>query len=381
MKKTQSRKSRRENWENFADGNGDADDLTIAPYLSSAEVCQRFASSKKKKRADADASDDFFDATDLWNKGAEGYRRDRRAAKAQKGRGRKAAVDAESADSNVDINKGGKKSEKNPPSAVASSKSAKTEKNDKKRRGARFDAAAQAEAPEPRKRSKRNKNVGSEPGDRGDSVGLRVVGGLFRGTKLEYGGDRRVRPMKERVREAIFNLLGQDVRGKHVVDLFGGTGALTFEAISRGAVSATTLEIHFPTARIARRNIDILEEKIPGTAAKIDLTTTDAYFWGRKLAATDPNAPAPNSPIESLSQATLPNDVPWLVFCSPPYDFFVDREEETLRLLKTLRERAPEGSLFVVESDDRFDFDLLEVEIPPKKRRSYPPAEVGIFRV
>lgn len=378
MKKTQSRKSRRENWENFADGNGDADDLTIAPYLSSAEVCQRFASSKKKKRADVDASDDFFDATDLWNKGADGYRRDRRAAKAQKKRGQRAPVDAKSDDPNADINKGGKKSEKISATAVASSKFAKNSKFGKNNR---FSDATQPETPEPRKRSKRNKNVGSEPGDRGDSVGLRVVGGLFRGTKLEYGGDRRVRPMKERVREAIFNLLGTEVRGKHVVDLFGGTGALTFEAISRGAVSATTIEIHFPTARVARRNVEILEKKIPGTAAKIELTTTDVYFWGRKLAATDPNAPTPSSPIESLSQTTLPRDVPWLVFCSPPYDFFVDRAEETLQLLKTLRERAPEGSLFVVESDDRFDFDLLEVEIPPKKRRSYPPAEVGIFRV
>ncbi|MBQ6828547.1 MAG: RsmD family RNA methyltransferase [Thermoguttaceae bacterium] len=379
MKKTPSRKSRRENWENFADGN---DDITIAPYLSSAEVCRRFAPSKKKKGAAVDDSDDFFDATDLMNKGADDYRRQRRAAKAQKGRGRNAGTAsnaASSADVAVDINKGGKKSEK---ISSADGASSKTGKFDKSRKNARSNAStAPVETPEPRKRSKRNKNVGSEPGDRGDSVGLRVVGGLFRGTKLEYGGDRRVRPMKERVREAIFNLLGQDVRGKHVVDLFGGTGALTFEAISRGALSATTIEIHFPTARIARRNIEILEEKIPGTAAKIELTTTDTYFWGRKLAATDPNAPAPKSPVESLSQATLPNDVPWLVFCSPPYDFFVDREGETLELLQTLRERAPEGSIFVVESDDRFDFDLLEVEIPPKKRRSYPPAEVGIFRV
>ncbi|MCF0234835.1 MAG: RsmD family RNA methyltransferase, partial [Thermoguttaceae bacterium] len=51
---------------------------------------------------------------------------------------------------------------------------------------------------------------------------MRVVGGKFRGTKLEYGGDRRVRPMKERVREAIFNLLGTSVAGRHVVDLFAG---------------------------------------------------------------------------------------------------------------------------------------------------------------
>ena len=77
----------------------------------------------------------------------------------------------------------------------------------------------------------------------------------------------------------------------------------------------------------------------------------------------------------------LPTDVPWLVFCSPPYDFWVDREEETLGLLRALRERAPKGSTFVIEADDRFDFDLLEVEIPERKRRSYPPAEIAIFTV
>ena len=130
MKKTPSRKSRRENWENFTDGN---DDVTIAPYLSSAEVCRRFAPSKKKKGAAVDDSDDFFDATDLMNKGADDYRRQRRAAKAQKGRGRRVAE----ADSNVDINKGGKKSEKISSDGGASSKTAKTPVRTRRRRRSR----------------------------------------------------------------------------------------------------------------------------------------------------------------------------------------------------------------------------------------------------
>ncbi len=357
MKKTPSRKSRRENWDDFSTG---TDDLTIAPFLSSAEVCRRFGNggdasgakkSKKSARKAADA-EDFDDETDLWNKGSEGFRAKRRAAAEAK------------------KNRRPEKKEKTPEKSDSTGKNAPNAKN-----------AAQAPAEDAKKRSKRNRNVGSEPGDRGDSVGLRVVGGVFRGTKLEYGGDRRVRPMKERVREAIFNLLGKEVAGKHVIDLFAGTGALTFEAISRGAVSATAIEVHFPTARTTRQNIAILEEKMAGTAKKIELTTTDVFFWGRKLAAFDPNSPPKLSPIETTGVPNLRTDVPWLVFCSPPYDFFVDRQNDVLDLIRTLRERAPSGSIFVVESDDRFDFGLLEVEIPPKKRRSYAPAEVGIFWV
>ena len=54
-------------------------------------------------------------------------------------------------------------------------------------------------------------------------VGLRIIGGQFRGRKLQYSGDPRVRPMKDRVREAVFNLVGPDVRATHAIDLFAGT--------------------------------------------------------------------------------------------------------------------------------------------------------------
>lgn len=357
MKDKPSRKSRRENWDDF---NESPDDLTISPYLSSSEIYKRFGSPDGKTQG---SSKEIFDAfgdsdSDLWNKGSSGFKRRRRESLSTEKVRRRRQAREEAAEARAEERAQAEKAEK------------------KARRGRR---GAESE-PERVKRSKRNKNVGSEPGDRGDSVGLRVVGGVFRGTKLEYAGDRRVRPMKERVREAIFNLLGESVKGKHAIDLFTGTGALTFEAISRGAVSATAIEVHFPTARTTRHNIGLLEEKIPGTAKKIELVTTDVYFWGRKLAAQD-DAPVRRSAIESNSQANLPRDIPWLVFCSPPYDFFVDREGETLELLQILRDRAPKGSIFVIESDDRFDFDLLEADIPPKKRRSYPPAEVGIFTV
>ncbi len=78
---------------------------------------------------------------------------------------------------------------------------------------------------------------------------MRIVGGRFRGTRLAAppGGERKVRPTADRVRESIFNLLahrpeGDVVQGARVLDLFAGTGALGLEALSRGAASAVFIE-------------------------------------------------------------------------------------------------------------------------------------------
>lgn len=234
-----------------------------------------------------------------------------------------------------------------------------SEKKSAKAAGKKSKNDLQADSTDPR----RGKNVGSEPGSRGKAVGLRIIGGKFRALSLLYSGDHRVRPMKDRLRESVFNLLGTTPRGRHAIDLFAGTGALAFEALSRGAESATLVEVHFPTSRVIRSNIARLEEKEPGISSKIDLKTTDVFFWGKNRPALD----------------ELPQDRSWLVFCSPPYDFYVDREEDMLELLRHIAQAAPDDSVFVVEADNRFDFDRLGVSIPPKKRKSYPPAEIAMY--
>jgi 16S rRNA (guanine(966)-N(2))-methyltransferase RsmD len=184
-------------------------------------------------------------------------------------------------------------------------------------------------------------------------VGLRIIGGTLRGRKLRYSGDPAVRPMKDRVREAVFNLLGPAVRGKHAVDLFAGTGALGLESLSRGAAKATLIEQHFPTARILAENIEAL-----GVGQQAELVTGNVFLralWKDRLST-----------------------VPWLVFCSPPYAFYEDREDELLELVRSLIQAAPEESIFVVESDDRFDFGSLP-DSESWQVREYPPAIVGIL--
>ena len=163
-------------------------------------------------------------------------------------------------------------------------------------------------------------------------VGVRIIGGKFRGRKLEYSGDLRTRPMKDRVREALFNLLGHGVEGKVAIDLFAGTGALALEALSRGATRAVFIEQHRPTAQTIQRNAATL-----GVEAIVDITSANTFLWAKRL----PDL----------------GTVPWVVFCSPPYEFYVGRKDDMLQLLNHLIQRPPRtvylpwnpitGSIFV----------------------------------
>lgn len=183
---------------------------------------------------------------------------------------------------------------------------------------------------------------------------LRIIGGEFRGRKLLYTGDLRTRPMKDRVREAVFNLIGTDAAGKLAIDLFAGTGALGLEAISRGARGAVFYEQHFPTARVIRQNAGLL-----GVSDRTTVESGNVFLW------------AP--------QAELDQSLPWLVFCSPPYAFYVERQDEVLSLIGTLLERAPAGSVLVVESDARFDNALLPQSLDWDVRQ-YLPAVIAVGR-
>jgi 16S rRNA (guanine(966)-N(2))-methyltransferase RsmD len=77
---------------------------------------------------------------------------------------------------------------------------------------------------------------------------MRVSGGELRSREIHVPGGRAVRPTPGRVREALFSIVGERVRDARVLDLFAGTGAIGFEALSRGAAHATFVEAHASTA-------------------------------------------------------------------------------------------------------------------------------------
>ena len=71
---------------------------------------------------------------------------------------------------------------------------------------------------------------------------VRIIAGRWRGTKLPVVLQDDVRPTPSRVRETLFNWLQARIEGSHCLDLFAGSGALGFEAVSRGAAQATLVD-------------------------------------------------------------------------------------------------------------------------------------------
>ncbi len=72
---------------------------------------------------------------------------------------------------------------------------------------------------------------------------MRIIGGRFKGTRLASPDGASVRPTLDTVREAFFNIIGPDVKGARFLDLYGGSGAVGLEALSRGAKQVTTVEL------------------------------------------------------------------------------------------------------------------------------------------
>lgn len=71
---------------------------------------------------------------------------------------------------------------------------------------------------------------------------IRIIGGQWRGRRLRFPDLPSLRPTADRIRETLFNWLGQDLTGRTTLDPFAGSGALSFEALSRGAALAVAID-------------------------------------------------------------------------------------------------------------------------------------------
>jgi 16S rRNA (guanine(966)-N(2))-methyltransferase RsmD len=125
---------------------------------------------------------------------------------------------------------------------------------------------------------------------------MRIVGGAWRGRRLAAPRTDAIRPTSDRLRESLFNVLahahGDAVTGARVLDLFAGTGALGFEALSRGAAYALFVDEGAEARSVIRANVEAL-----GAEGVTRLFRRDATRLG--------DAPA----AETFS----------LAFCDPPY--------------------------------------------------------------
>lgn len=141
---------------------------------------------------------------------------------------------------------------------------------------------------------------------------LRVISGILGGRQFDAPPGHKTHPMSDKIRGALFNVLG-DVEGLSVLDAFAGSGAVAFEAISRGAGRAVLVDADKFAARTIKENIELL-----GLEGKATFIQGNIKGWS-------------NNNQDKLFD---------IVVCDPPYDAVL----ETL-IQKISRHVAPGGSL------------------------------------
>ncbi len=107
---------------------------------------------------------------------------------------------------------------------------------------------------------------------------VRIIGGQWKRSKLAVARQDGLRPTPDRVRETLFNWLGQDLGGLRCVDAFAGSGALGFEAASRGAARVVLVEQAAPLVATLRANATRLK------ADNLEIVPGDAVAWLRQQA-------------------------------------------------------------------------------------------------
>jgi len=160
---------------------------------------------------------------------------------------------------------------------------------------------------------------------------MRVIAGRLRGRRLQAPPGTSTRPTSDRVREALFSMLG-DVQDASVLDLFAGTGALGIEALSRGARTAVFVEHDARAARVLDANLqaleltpasaqvrraDVLRALRSARASKetydlvfIDPPYGQAHDWGPKLSAALPQVLGPDARVVVESDRRSPLELP-----------------------------------------------------------------------
>lgn len=104
---------------------------------------------------------------------------------------------------------------------------------------------------------------------------VRIIGGIWRSRLIEFPANAELRPTPDRVRETLFNWLGQDLSGKSCLDLFAGSGALGFEAASRNAARVVMVEHNLTVYNALRVNAEKL------CATRVDTVHADALQFLR----------------------------------------------------------------------------------------------------
>jgi 16S rRNA (guanine966-N2)-methyltransferase len=173
---------------------------------------------------------------------------------------------------------------------------------------------------------------------------MRIIAGEFRGRKLLPPAGDVTRPVTDRVKQSLFDILAPDVEAARVYDCFAGTGSMGLEALSRGAAHATFFEADRSALDRLKKNIAAV-----GVSNRSTVVPGDLFRW---------------------FEGARPDFRADLVFLDPPYRFLTERPADVQRLAARIAERhlSPAGTV-VFRHDAR---DLLDLPpLAPADRREY----------
>jgi len=182
---------------------------------------------------------------------------------------------------------------------------------------------------------------------------MRIVAGSARGRTLKGPKGPGLRPTADRVRETIFNILGQWMEGLVVLDLYAGTGALALEALSRGAVRAVLVDSGKESVQLCRENAEDL-----GMTAQVQVFP--ACVDARTLSQVKTRGPF------------------HLVFADPPYA--AQTPAGVLELVAGAALLYPDGRL-VIEHDKRVEAPASHGPLVQEDQRRFGDTTVTIYRM
>jgi 16S rRNA (guanine(966)-N(2))-methyltransferase RsmD len=173
---------------------------------------------------------------------------------------------------------------------------------------------------------------------------MRIIAGEFRGRKLLPPEGDATRPITDRVKQSLFDILTPRIEGARVYDLFAGTGSMGLECLSRGAASAMFFEADRSAVGRLRKNIEALK-----VTDRSEVVAGDLFKWFATAAAGD--------------RADL-------VFLDPPYRFLNEQPEKLRELAKSLADKHLADDGLVIFRHDAGD----QLVLPPLQqtdRREY----------
>lgn len=174
---------------------------------------------------------------------------------------------------------------------------------------------------------------------------MRIIAGNLGGRTFQSPHGHRTHPMSERVRGAIFNMLG-DIEDLTILDAFAGSGALSLEAISRGAKHATAIDVDKSAARTVALNAQEL-----GVTDNIKAIRASASGW------------SDNNPAAQFD----------IVFAAPPYD------DLQIPIVQKLVRHLTPGGIFVLDWPGKLE--LLHVSsLENITAKQYGDAQIAMYR-